>query len=225
MKIFGVGLSKTGTYSLHCACQVLGFSSQHWAYTRRTIQYGHNGVEIDFSKFEPFDAFFDTPVARIYKELDAKFPGSKFILTERDTDDWLRSYKIFFEPNSPSNSKTPNLITDLYGTTGHEDEILRKSYEAHNDQVKQYFRYRPNDLLCMTIGKGNEWARLCSFLSVPIPDVPFIRSNTKTENKWVRTYYKHRSLINTFVPKFFQKIVADVAWPEWRKFRSRQNGQ
>ena len=40
---------------------------------------------------QEYTAFVDTPVPMLYKELDRKWPDSKFILTLRDKEDWLES--------------------------------------------------------------------------------------------------------------------------------------
>lgn len=213
-KIFCVGLSRTGTYSLHRALLMLGFSSKHWDYTKQSLRYNGNELDVDFSWFEQFDAFLDTPVARFYRELDERFPGSKFILTERNTEDWLRSYKQFFKPYSPDDAELPSLRMDLYRTYGHEDEILRESFEKHNREVKEYFRKRPDDLLCIIIGEGKEWEKLCSFLSVPVPERPFPKANTKSEYKLINFYIKHKAFIDTVMPKSVRKKVADAIWPD-----------
>ena len=43
-----------------------------------------------------FDAFQDNPWPILYKELDRQFPDSKFILTLRPSDEWIRSVVSVF---------------------------------------------------------------------------------------------------------------------------------
>lgn len=90
LKIFCIGSHKTATSSLGHALEMLGYSVK-----------GSSGVQnqsIDaevtklIDKWVPkFDAFQDNPWPIVYRELDQKYPGSKFILTIRDTDKWLSS--------------------------------------------------------------------------------------------------------------------------------------
>ena len=44
-----------------------------------------------YAMVEQFDAFEDNPWPLLYRELDERFPGSKFILTRRPTENWINS--------------------------------------------------------------------------------------------------------------------------------------
>src|SRR5262249_42082869 len=76
--VWGIGLTRTGTSSLNRALSLLGYSSVHWPTTRQLLD-------------DHLQAATDESVAAIFKVLDFKYPGSKFILTMRDEDDWVRS--------------------------------------------------------------------------------------------------------------------------------------
>jgi hypothetical protein len=91
MKIFGIGLNRTGTTSLAKALSMLGYKAKHWNDTIHMIDYIDGHWKIDYGQFDKFDAFVDTPVTRIYKELDKHYLGSKFILTTREMNSWLLS--------------------------------------------------------------------------------------------------------------------------------------
>ena len=82
-KIFGIGLSKTGTTSLHVALEILGYSSVHYPVT--------------WEEFDRYDAAHDITVASRFEELDKLYPGSRFILTLRDLNQWLRSCENHFD--------------------------------------------------------------------------------------------------------------------------------
>ena len=75
-KVFGIGLSKTGTTSLSAALAILGYRSKHFP------------KDEDFARY---DAFSDITVAMKFKTLDRFFPGSQFIYTVRDEPAWLAS--------------------------------------------------------------------------------------------------------------------------------------
>jgi hypothetical protein len=76
--VWGIGLTRTGTTSLNRALQILGYAAVHYP-TIHTLLH------------EPLEAATDEPVAVTYKYLDFLYPGSKFIVTERDEDGWIAS--------------------------------------------------------------------------------------------------------------------------------------
>ena len=95
MKIFGLGLSRTGTSSLGQAIDLLGFPTIHYPYDSDTYQELTCG-NYKLSVLKKYDAVVDISVAPFYAQLDIAFPGSKFILTVRDEAAWLASMKSHF---------------------------------------------------------------------------------------------------------------------------------
>ena len=89
-KVFGIGLSRTGTSSLHAAFKRLGYRSVHYP-----------PLEGLFNFTDACDAAADTTVAVNFKELDKRYPGSKFVFTVRDIEKWLASTRVFFERKNP----------------------------------------------------------------------------------------------------------------------------
>jgi len=166
-KIFGIGLSRTGTLSLNDALGILGFKSIHYPPVDKMPEL-----------LERYDAATDTTVAINYKELDYRYPNSKFILTVRDIEDWLSSCKWFFSKEKALKSdrykkkrvllsKQQSLIRKyLYGAEFFNEESYREGYLLHLEDVKEYFKDR-NDLLVMNIFKGDGFELLCPFLGVP----------------------------------------------------------
>lgn len=177
-KIFGIGLSRTGTASLHNALTILGFNSVHFP---RIFMVGGNDLVFYPNEAHYYDAMVDTPVAVFYKKLDDIFCDSKFILTERDIPSWLRSCEKFFSLPSFEGNKIARLIAKkLYGLDG---DILFDwnkyllGYHNHINDIKEYFKDRKQDLLTIDICGGEGWEKLCPFLEVGIPDVPFPHDN------------------------------------------------
>src|SRR5438105_11325665 len=85
-KIFGIGLSKTGTTSLANALQILGYKTKD---NMGVVNYAtHDLSSVHLEVVEAYDALTDTPIPSFYRELDARYPGSRFILTVRDSDEW-----------------------------------------------------------------------------------------------------------------------------------------
>ena len=101
MRILGVGLSKTGTTSLHEALQILGYSSLHFDEIRlNDILYGLAKTP-DFRRYDDVDAVTDIPSAYFYRELLCAYPQSKAILTLRDPDSWWRSVETHMNRSKP----------------------------------------------------------------------------------------------------------------------------
>lgn len=182
-KIFVIGLSKTATYSMAKALQILGYSTQH--FPLHFLEYRSGQLFPKMDEIEYLKAFADTPITRFYKELDARFPGSKFILTVRDLDSWLNSCKKQFEPGCSSrwnNRKLDRLHADLYGAIEFEKEKFINAYNKNLKDVYYYFRNREEDLLVINICSGEGWDELCSFLNKQIPDVPFPHLNVSMKS-------------------------------------------
>ena len=183
-KIFGIGLSKTGTTSLARALEILGYKTRDYLGVSRYSSGDLSSIDLDV--IDTNDAFTDTPVPSFYRELDARYPDSRFILTIRDTDGWLQSCKKQFTRKLAEklNNASNQLFMDLYGCTVFDERKFRRAYANFTRGVDQYFINRPQDLLIMDIAAGDGWEELCAFLKVPIPDIPFPRANV-TRIRWL----------------------------------------
>lgn len=183
-KIFGIGLSKTGTSSLAQALQRLGFNTRDCMGATR---YAAGDLSsIDMATVLAHDALTDTPIPSFYRELDARFPGSKFILTVRDREGWLQSCKKQFNERSAAaqNDAHRRLFEDLYGTNVFDEQRFTAGYERFVAGVFQYFKDRPQDLLMLNVTAGDGWEKLCPFLGQPVPDTPFPKANV-TKIRWM----------------------------------------
>jgi 3'-phosphoadenosine 5'-phosphosulfate (PAPS) 3'-phosphatase len=180
MKIFGIGLSKTGTTSLSHALEILGYRTKD---NLGVVNYAAGDLSsLDTTLLEENDAFTDTPIPSFYQELDKEYPGSKFILTTRNMDGWLKSCKKQFTQKHADKQNTASnlLFMDLYGCTVFDEQKFKKGYQTFVDGVTQYFRDRQHDLLIQDVTTGEGWEKLCPFLETPIPDIPFPRANVTT---------------------------------------------
>jgi hypothetical protein len=184
MKIFCVGLNKTGTRSLSDALEILGYRCLHWGGPDAAIALRRGpeirvAVERALAEGRPLlddiddvDAYSDIlALSTNFDLLDRQYPGSKFILTVRDLDGWLDSRRRHVETNVERQSRGEYggtfLVVDYPGWTSERTE--------HERRVREYFADRPNDLLVLDISGGDDWKALCTFLDVAIPDVPFPR--------------------------------------------------
>ena len=167
-KVFGIGFHKTGTSSLGTALTLLGYrvAGVQGIWDPNIASKVH---EIAFSVADQFDAFQDNPWPVLYRELDKRYPGSKFILTLRSTQEWIASVVQHF------GSETSPMREWIYGVgnpLGNES-IYVSRYETHNMQVIDYFKERPGSLLQMHITEGDGWRELCPFLELEMPDCEF----------------------------------------------------
>jgi Sulfotransferase domain len=188
-RVFGVGLTRTGTSSLTLALERLGYWSLHWPQDEQTREevlefLAHGGDSLRLSILERrLDAVSDTPICVSFQALDAAYPGSKFILTTRERESWLDSCSRFWEsvvdplltqyPNHPRTIYVKALHERLYGTATFDPELLSAAYDQHDRRVREHFRDRPDDLLIMDICGGERWGPLCEFLRLPQPRAEF----------------------------------------------------
>lgn len=196
-KVFGIGLSRTGTVTLTVCLDILGYDSVH----APLPLFIKDGLAETIKKH---DAFTDSEVAYQYKELDKLFPNSKFILTVRPAWVWLRSYETYFLREEIIHENWRELLFKLYGSRTYDEEKFRAGYIKHNKEVEEYFKDRPNDLLVIEFGKDYGWIELCKFLKKPIP-MWWIEPRTKSfEKRWAFPHHnpnsierkKHYNLLN-----------------------------
>jgi len=178
-KVFGVGLSKTGTLSLAQALDILGFRAAHWQYTKMLINYVGGKPVINSGQLQEYDAFADIPVSRIYKQLDTICPGSKYILTVREIGGWLKSIErhVLRPDVFEKGGIGEQLHVDLYGSIEFHEEGFKKSYNSYVRDIMSYFRNREQDLLVINICAGEGWEKLCPFLKKPVPEEKFPRAH------------------------------------------------
>ena len=196
-KIFGIGLSRTGTTSLNNALNVLGIKAIHLP----KYKYVDGRCTIDGQALKNYTALTDTPIALAYKILDEQFPHSKFILTIREKLEWLNSCKRHFADSSDDHDY---LRMDLYGTTTFDKEKFSNAYDKHLQDVCSYFKNRKSDLLIIDISNGEGWEKLCPFLGKEIPNIQFPKQNVR--NFFIKVFIK--KILPAFINEKILKIKA-----------------
>lgn len=182
-KVFGLGLSRTGTRSLTAALQVLGWRTVHYPVDRATLECLARG-DVRFAALEHYDGITDITVAPYYEDLDHAYPGSKFVLTVRDEESWLRSCRNHWshrpawqqgegEEHEIHMEIRRFLRAAVYASYEFHEERFRRAYRRHVESVKRYFADRPNDLLVLAVTAGEGFEKLAPFLGVPVPARPF----------------------------------------------------
>ena len=218
-KIFGIGLSKTGTTSLGQALNQLGIATIDYPHDARTLDELERGV-YRLSILEHYQAVTDTPVAPYYAQLDALYPGSKFILTVRDKDAWLRSAESHWQFSREWAERdrqfarfTYFICTAVYGCVRFNAERFSYVYDTHLRNVMDYFADRPDDLLVMDICAGDGWEKLCDFLGMPVPDAEFPRLNRKSDKdkgrQWMHAIDRAAGELRDTVPSEDSIVLVD----------------
>jgi hypothetical protein len=173
-KVIGLGYSKTGTTTLRECFRVfdipfIGFEVE----LTRQVVGGNPGPSL--AALAAYDAAANWPWPLIYREIDAAYPGSRFILTvRRDGPTWLRS--LISQAKKKPRGEYREWVYGHGDPVGHEDELIAR-YESHNEAVRRHFADRPEQFLEVCWETGSGWRELCEFLERPIPAIPFPRAN------------------------------------------------
>jgi hypothetical protein len=166
-KVFCIGYVKTGTTSLHKALKILGYRTVKIPYINL---YWKNKFDKYIIKLQnsSYDAFCDFPIGYkdLYKQIDKSIPNSKFILTIRDKNSFGMSFENYFKSSLVWNPDYTILT----------EEILNEA-EKRNNEIINYFKEKPNQLLILNIINGEGWKELCTFLKKEIPNFPFPHKN------------------------------------------------
>ncbi|WP_119301708.1 sulfotransferase family protein [Dongia deserti] len=185
-KVFCIGWAKTGTTTLGSCLEILGYKHQG---QDLDLVYNVRDGNLDriFSVVDQFDVFEDWPWILLYKELDQRYPNSKFILTVRDIERWWRSYENHISTRGAR--PRPDIVEIRKIIYGFEEDLQHRQayvdrYLRHNDEVLRYFAGRPNDLLVMNWENGDGWPKLCRFLGKPVPNQPLPHANVGRYQPW-----------------------------------------
>lgn len=183
-KVFGIGLSKTGTTTLHEALSQLGLQSAHWTNSMTGHLLGDDDIPL-------FDALSDTSISYRFEELYYAYPDAYFIYTHRSFSGWEKSLLKHFSgfkwgagmQTFEALKRHHQGLTDFrYGDEWRNihDRLyfnhacLADAYKSFDQRVRSFFADKPNThFLELDIVAGQGWSELCSFLNKPVPDKPF----------------------------------------------------
>ena len=146
-KILGIGLPRTGTYSLKVALEILGYSAKHYPLLIEDIDHYEACSEVRFS----------------YDELEDMYPGSLYIMTIRDIEGWLASCKKHCKKRKPN----WNPFWD--------DQSKWQSYYQNNKKLIDVINH--DRLLILDVFDGDGWDKLCSFWNKQKPSISYPHTN------------------------------------------------
>lgn len=175
-KVFGIGFNKTGTTTLAACLRKLG--RRHTSASLELLRDVLAGRFASlFAVADQFDSFEDWPWPLAFRELDSRYPGSRFILTRRrDAATWFDSLAAMARRNGPTEMR--RLIFG-HAMPAAAPEVFMAAYDAHCAAVREHFRDRPGDLLEVCWEEGDGWRELCQFLGEPVPAEPFPHVNAR----------------------------------------------
>ena len=198
-KVFGIGLSRTGTSSLSAALAALGLRESHFPDDAKTRQEVRSWLatprpELILSVLEKLDAITDGPANFAYRSLDASYPASRFVYTIREKSTWLASCERYWQdilipyfrcaPQSDHVSYLTELSRALYRSDRFDSSLFSSAYDEHYAQARRYFHARARDVLFLDICGGEGWTPLCHFLKLSVPKAPFPVKN-KLVSSWL----------------------------------------
>lgn len=198
-KIFCIGRNKTGTTSIHKIFLELGIPV---GAQREAEQLAPDWGGGRYDRIEQYVryggiAFQDVPFSLpgTFREMDKRFPGSKFILTVRDSADVWYSSVVRFQSKLFGNGRVPTKqdlqnatyvhkgwvwkMNRLIHSTPDDDlynqEVLKRSYLDHNAAVIDYFRDRPEQLLVVNLKSVDAAKTISTFLNTgkSINEIPW----------------------------------------------------
>jgi hypothetical protein len=187
-KIFGIGLSRTGTTSLAAALGEIGFNTLHW--------FNHlTGELICDDDLYLFDAFTDTPVSVNFERYYGMFPDAKFIYTTRPPGPWIRSvighfqrltgFRDFqeFKANIGRSDRLPfgTAFESVHQSLYFDYADYASAYHAYDRRVRGFFADKPNSrFLAFDVSAGDGWQELCAFTGRAVPSTSYPYENPMT---------------------------------------------
>lgn len=199
-KIFIISFQRTGTTSTGCFFKDHGYNVATWETSRDnewTLEWfiGNHEKIFNSSSFKENQIFEDDPwwCLDFYRLLFHRFPNSKFILLERDSNKWFESMMShsngktlgntqihsklyrrehdFYRLKNFRNNYSYNL-DNLLEITDRDREHYMNVYRLRNTEIKEFFaHYDPSRLFCSTLEDPEKWVKMGEFIGVKIdPD-------------------------------------------------------
>ena len=206
MDIIVAGWGRTGTRSLKFALeQLLGkpcYHMQNILLNKKEAKKWHdffitNKKNVNWDEiYKGYGATLDFPGCNYYKELMKKYPNAKVILTQRDSESWIKSWNVLENKILKSFSfrfaaKIPytsfSLHRDIHNHLILGDKGAFKGKTKDSDRMKLFedwnqsvINYVPKDRLLIYHPKEG-WEPICKFLNKPVPTIEYPHLN-KTKN-------------------------------------------
>ena len=164
-KVFLIGRRRTGIKSIVKALKTIGFEESKILETSKAKKI--EGIIEEMDSKEICGLVFDYTLNDI-RAIEAAYPDSKFVLSEREPDSWYSSWLRFH------NGKKGHETKVAYSSKSH---IVSTFYIKYNQDVKIHFQGREWKLLQFFYGKNASWQTICSYFKGEVPSEPFPHEN------------------------------------------------
>jgi hypothetical protein len=198
LAVIGAGFGRTGTLSLKLALETLGLGPCH--HMEEVMKHPEQipvwqaagrGEAVDWAALlKDYRSTVDWPSAQFWRELAARFPDAKVVLTVRDRARWYESFSktilVLMSAREAAPNETMKAIFDMA-----QEVIIRRAFDGRLDDPNHvmagFDRHNaavqaalpPERLLVYEVAQG--WEPLCRFLGRPVPATPFPRVNSTAE--------------------------------------------
>lgn len=198
VEVIGAGYGRTDTASLKRALEMLGFGPCHHmseVLKRPETAAGWSTALTGDDTVLPwllsgYRSTLDLPSCLLWRELVARYPRAKVVLTVRDPQQWYRSARATIL-NQDRETRTGRLtdaggaalvealttLSTAMATRGFRRDLSEAetiaAFQHHNESVRT--EVASGRLLVYEVDQG--WAPLCDFLGVDVPTSPFPRGN------------------------------------------------
>ena len=210
IKVVGLGMGRTGTYSLKLALEKLGFGPcyhmetllehpeevKYWKELDRTGRTDWQALWGDYQ------SAVDFPTIAYYQAVLQQYPEAQCILTLREEEKWYESAintildaepglreKVIMSFRMPFSVRLRHLVQVFQLTNKFWTRQAGPKFKQKQNALTFYRRWNeqmiheiPEErLLVYQISEG--WEPLCTFLSVAVPNEPFPHANIRSEFK------------------------------------------
>jgi len=194
LKVIGAGLGRTGTLSLKLALEHVGLGPCYHMSEMIAQLRSHLPLWIESAKGNPqWDTIFagyqsttDYPGCMFWRDLVAKYPDAKVILSTREAERWFESgaATVFSAPHRARFEGNP-MMAEFFKLTVFDDLENRlgnreKMVEYFNTWNQAVIDEVPAEKL-LVHRSADGWEPLCDFLGVPVPAEPYPRVNSREE--------------------------------------------
>ena len=198
-RVFCISMQRTATTSTGDFLADHGYSVAGWPVSNYYnwpyyCSTGNHEAIFSSATFQAYNAFEDSPWYHpdMYKKLFNRFPNSKFILLQRDSDEWFDSMLRHSDGKTPGNTfrhcqvynRLPEFYNrledddDFHPTLNESDNLMNlkgkrkhytKVYENYNKEVITFFENsNPERLFTTQLEDPDKWKRLGDFLEVNV---------------------------------------------------------
>ena len=208
IKVIGLGMGRTGTYSLKLALEALGFGPcyhietllehpEDVKYWKEPDSTGHTDWHALLGSYQ---SAVDFPTIAYYQAMLQQYPEAQCILTVREEEQWYESVintildaepglkeKIMMSFKMPFSARLRKLVQVFQLTNKFWTRQAGPKFKEKQNAIAFYRRWNEQviqeilseKLLIYQVSEG--WEPLCTFLKVPMPNKPFPHANSRSE--------------------------------------------